>query len=151
MNCSHSQLALSHTIAHAEDRPPPWRFFIVFRGGFFCSFSNSFYKIEIAAFASIVTKPIFFSDVCASFQFLNGTLYGRQRKMQIFGYGFHGGIAAFCFFARTFTKIQINRYGFAGKCCILIDLHFVNHHIFPLLSCFGICFATAYLVPALGV
>lgn len=30
MNSSHSRLALSHTIAHAEDRPPPWRFFIVF-------------------------------------------------------------------------------------------------------------------------
>lgn len=30
MNSSHSRLTLSHPIAHAEDRPPPWRFFIVF-------------------------------------------------------------------------------------------------------------------------
>ena len=105
VNNSYSRLTLSHTIAHAEDRPPSWRFFIVFWGGFFCFFQNSFYEIEIAAFSAIVTKPIFFFDVCASFQFLNGTLYWRQRKMQIFGYSFHGGIAAFCFFTCTFTKI----------------------------------------------
>ena len=30
VNNSHSRLTLSHTMAHAEDRPPPWRFFIVF-------------------------------------------------------------------------------------------------------------------------
>lgn len=80
VNNSHSRLTLSHTIAHAEDRPPPWCFFTVFWGEeFFCLFQNLFYEIEIAAFASIVTKPIFFFDVCTSFQFLNGTLYGCQR------------------------------------------------------------------------
>lgn len=30
VNSSHSRLTLSHTIAHAEDRPPPLAFFIVF-------------------------------------------------------------------------------------------------------------------------
>ncbi len=127
-------------------------FFHRFFEGIFCPFfQNSFYEIEIAAFASIVTKPIFFFDVPTSLQFLNGTLYGCQREMQIFADGFHRGITTPCFFTSAFTKIQINRYGFAGKRCILIDLHFINHHFFPLLSCFGICFAAAYLVPALGV
>ena len=40
LNSSHSRLTLSHTIAHAENRPLPWRFFIVFWGGFFYSLSK---------------------------------------------------------------------------------------------------------------
>lgn len=38
VNSSHSWFTLSHTMAHAENRPPPWCFFIVFLRGFFVLF-----------------------------------------------------------------------------------------------------------------
>ena len=75
VNSSHSRLTLIHTMAHAKDRHPPWCFFIIFGGFFYSFFQISFYEIEIAAFSSIVTKPIFFFDACASLQFLNGMLH----------------------------------------------------------------------------